>query len=128
MVTGSHLVLVVDDELHMCNVLRRILENEGYKVITAPDGETALRLIKEKEPDVILLDLMMPGIDGREVCRRVREFSTSTQIIYFTAKAEPVDPLKLKELRSEADAFITKPASSKQILSRVSRVLQSTRQ
>jgi two-component system alkaline phosphatase synthesis response regulator PhoP len=128
MVTGSHLVLVVDDELHMCNVLRRILEKEGYKVITAPDGETALRIIKEKKPDVILLDLMMPGIDGREVCRRVREFSTPTQIIYFTAKAEPIDPLKLKELRSEADAFITKPASSKQILSRVSRVLQGTRQ
>lgn len=122
MVTSSPLVLVVDDEIHMCHVLRRILEKEGYKVITAPDGEKALRLTKEKKPDVILLDLMMPGINGREVCQRVREFSTKTQIIYFTAKVEP-DPLKLRELRSEADAFIAKPATSKQILSKVSSVL-----
>ena len=128
MVTNSPLVLVVDDELHLCNVLRRILEKGGYEVITAPDGETALRLIKEKNPDIILLDLMMPGINGREVCRRVRASSTTTQIIYFTAKMEPVDPLELRELRSEADAFITKPATTKQILSKVSSVLQDSHQ
>ena len=127
MATNNPLVLVVDDEPRMCDVLRRILKQVGYKVITAPDGETALRLIPEKNPDVLLLDLLMPGIDGREVCRRVRELSTKTQIIYFTAKVEP-DPAKLKELRSEADAFIAKPATSKQILSRVSRVLQGARQ
>ena len=125
--SSSHLILVVDDEPHICNVLRRILEKEGYKVITAPGGRTALQLIKEKKPDVILLDLMMPGMDGREVCRRVREFSTTTQIIYFTAKVEPIDPLKSKELRREVDAFITKPASSRQILSKVSGVLQGSR-
>ena len=79
MVAGNPQILVVDDELHMCNVLRRILEKEGYRVITAPDGKSALQLIKEKKPDVILLDLMMPGIDGREVCHRVREISTTTQ-------------------------------------------------
>ena len=128
MVAGNPQILVVDDELQMCNVLRRILEKEGYRVITTPDGKSALQLIKEKKPDVILLDLMMPGIDGREVCRRVREISTTTQIIYFTAKTEPINPLKLKELRDEADSFITKPATSKQILSRVSRVLRDTRQ
>ena len=126
MATNNALVLVVDDELHMCDVMERILKQEGYKVITAPDGETALRLIKETEPDVILLDLMMPGIDGREICHRVREFPTKTQIIYFTAKVES-DPLILKELRSEADAFIAKPATSKQILSRVSSVLEGSR-
>lgn len=128
MVTSSPLVAVVDDEPHICNILRRILEKEGYKVITAPDGETALQLIREKKPDVILLDLLMPGIDGREVCRKVREFSTATQIIYFTAKVEPTDPLEARELRSEADAFIAKPATSKQILSKVSGVLQGCRQ
>jgi len=126
MVTSSPKVLVVDDELHLCNVLRRILEREGYKVITAPDGEAALGLTAEEKPDVILLDLMMPGIDGREVCRRVREFSAATQIIYFTAKVMPTDPLK--ELRREADAFITKSATSKQILSKVSGVLQGAHQ
>ena len=127
MVAGSPLVLVVDDELHMCNILRRVLEKEGYEAITAPDGETALRRIEERAPDVILLDLMMPGIDGREVCRRVREFSTTIQIIYFTAKAELINPLELRELRSEADGFIAKPATSKQILSSVSRMLRGTR-
>ena len=66
MVTGSPLV-VVDDERRMRDVVQRILKQEGYKVITAPDGETALRLIKETKPDVILLDLTMLGIDGREV-------------------------------------------------------------
>ncbi len=124
MVTNNPLVLVVDDELHLRNVLRRILKKEGYQVITAADGQAALRLIEEEEPDVILLDILMPGIDGREVCRRVRQFSTATQIIYFTAKVMPTDPLKLKELRREADAFIAKPATSQQILSKVSGVLQ----
>ncbi|GAF74864.1 unnamed protein product, partial [marine sediment metagenome] len=83
MATSSPQVLIVDDEPRLCSALRRILEKEGYKVITAPDGETALRLTQEKKPDVILLDIVMPGTDGRDVCRRVREFSTTTQIIYF---------------------------------------------
>ena len=124
MVQGNPLVLVVDDEHYMCNILRRILEKEGYKVITAPEGTTALKLTEENNPDVILLDLMMPGIDGREVCRRVRELFPAIQIIYFTAKVEPIDTLKLRELRSEADAFIAKPATSRKILSGISRVLQ----
>jgi len=122
MIKNSCEILVVDDELHMCNILSRMLENEGYKVRTASDGKKALQLTKNKEPDLILLDLMMPGINGREVCRIVREFSPNTRIIYFTAKMES-DPRVLKELRSEADAFIAKPATSKQILSKVSSLL-----
>ncbi len=121
------LVLVVDDEPHMCHVLRRILEKEGYRVVTAPDGESALSLVKERKPDVMLLDLMMPGIDGREVCRRVRELSVATQIVYFTARLDSLGPLKLTGLRSEADAFITKPATTKQILSKVNSVLKGSR-
>ncbi len=128
MVKTSPVVMVVDDELHMCTVLRRILTQEGYKVTTIPDGETALRLVEKTKPDVILLDLLMPGIDGREVCRRVRQFLPKTQIIYFTAKVESMNPLKSKELRDEADALIAKPATRKQILSKVSRVLQGARQ
>ena len=125
MITSSPLVLVVDDEPLMCDILRRILTKHGDRVITTSDGKATLKLVKEKKPDVILLDLMMPGIDGREVCRRVREFSPKTQIIYFTAKVES-DPLALKKLRSEADAFITKPATSKQILSKISGVMKGT--
>ena len=124
MVTNTPLVLVVDDEFYLCHALSRILEKEGYRVITAPDGETALKFTEEERPDVILLDLLMPGIGGREVCRRVRQFSTVTQIIYFTAKVMLTDPLEMKELRREADAFIAKPATSQQILSKVSGRLQ----
>jgi DNA-binding response OmpR family regulator len=127
MATRKSLVLVVDDEPNLCNVLRRILEKEGYQVLTAPDGEAALQIIKEKVPDVVLLDLMMPGIDGREVCWRVREFSPKTRIIYFTAKTELTSPSEVKELYSGADAFISKPASSKRILSTVDSILNSRR-
>jgi CheY-like chemotaxis protein len=128
MKSSGSLVLVVDDEPHMGRILRRILEKEGYRAITTPDGETALELIKEKKPDVILLGIVMPGIDGRDVNRGVRELSPTTKIIYFTAKVEPTDPSKLKELRGEVDAFIAKPATSRRILSTVSRVLQGDRQ
>lgn len=127
MVRSNSLVLVVDDEPNLCNVLRRILEREGYQVLTAPDGETALRLIKRNEPDVVLLDLMMPGIDGREVCWRIREFSPKTRIIYFTAKAELTSTLGAKELYKGADGFIAKPATSKRILSTVDSILNARR-
>jgi len=127
MAASSPLILVVDDEINMRNILRRILEKEGYQVLTAPDGETALRIIKAREPEVILLDLMMPGIDGREVSWRVREFSPSTRIIYFTAKTELTSPLKVKELHKGADAFIAKPATSKRILSMVDNMLNNRR-
>ena len=126
MVKDKPLILIVDDEPHICAILRRILERERYRVITTPDGKTALQFIREMDIDLILLDLLMPGMDGREICRRSRDFSTKTRIVYFTAKVEP--GLKnLKELRNEADAFITKPATSKQILSIVRKVLEDTR-
>ncbi len=128
MVTSSPLVMVVDDEPLMCDILQRMMTEAGYKVITASNGNTALELIKEKSPDVILLDLMLPGINGREVCRRVRELSAASRIIYLTAKAAPTNPSELKEFRNEVDAFIAKPATSKQILSTVSRVLSGARQ
>jgi len=127
MVINNSLVLVVDDEPNLCNVLRRILEREGYQVLTAPDGEAAIQLIKQHQPDVILLDIMMPGIDGREVCWRVRKFSPQIRIIYFTAKTELSSTLKTKELYHGADAFIAKPATSKRILSTVGNMLNSRR-
>ncbi len=117
-------ILVVDDEPHMGSILRRILEAGGYRVTTASSGETAIELIRENRPDVALLDLMMPGMDGREVCRRVRDIAPTTRIIYFTGKVE-FDASQSKGLSCEADAFITKPATSKKILSTISKLLES---
>jgi DNA-binding response OmpR family regulator len=124
MSTDSPRILVVDDEPHLRNVLQRILGREGYNVTTAPDGETALGLIREQEPDLVLLDLMMPGLDGREVRRRLRSVSETTHVIYFTGKALPSDAQKRAELRQEVDAFIPKPATSKQVLEKVHAVLR----
>ncbi len=124
---NNQTILVVDDEPNMCNILRRILEAEGYKVKMAYDGTKALKLTKKEKPDLILLDIVMPGIDGREVCQEVRKVSAATQIVYCTAKAEPIiSPQGLRELRSEADALITKPATRKQIISNIRKVLQRT--
>jgi DNA-binding response OmpR family regulator len=120
---GRPRILVVDDEPHLRNGLRRILSEEGYEVMSAPDGETALVLATEKKPDIVLLDIMMPGMNGREVCRRLREVAADAQIIYLTAKVEPNGPLQSKHLCSEADAFIAKPATSKRILSKIESML-----
>ncbi|MBN2238723.1 MAG: response regulator [Dehalococcoidales bacterium] len=120
--TTENTILVVDDEQNMCMILRRILEKAEYKVMVASDGEKAIEIVNESKPDVILLDLMMPGMNGREVCQIVRKISPDTKIIYFSAKVES-DLDKLKELRSEADIFISKPATSKKILSSVSNLL-----
>ncbi|HEY90885.1 MAG TPA: response regulator [Dehalococcoidia bacterium] len=125
---GNIEILIVDDEPCICSALDRILSIEGYRVRTALDGETALKLCREKSPDVLLLDLMMPGMDGREVCQRVRESGTATRIIYFTAKADNTDPPGLKQLRNEVDALITKPCSVKTLLSRLQNVLEGTQQ
>jgi two-component system alkaline phosphatase synthesis response regulator PhoP len=119
-------ILVVDDEPYICDVMRRILEIGGYRVTTASSGKTALELVKEDRPDVALLDLMMPGMDGREICRRVREIAPETRIIYFTGKVE-FDTSQSKILSREADAVILKPATSKIILSTISKVLEDTR-
>ena len=115
-------ILVVDDEITMCLVLKRVLKKAGYGVGVAVDGTEALNYIRDKKPDAVLLDLMMPGMNGREICQRIRIISPSTRIIYFTAKVE-LDLQKLKELRREADTLISKPATSKAILSGVSSVL-----
>ena len=127
MAADSALVLVVDDEPHLCVALSRILEKGGYRVTTTTNGREALELIKEKRPDVVLLDLMMPGLDGREVCRRIRQSGIEVRVIYFTAKAEASDPARLKELRKEADDLLIKPATSRQIISKVSSVLHGNR-
>jgi DNA-binding response OmpR family regulator len=118
------LILVVDDEVHLCNILYRILTACGYRVKVVTDGKTALEIVEKINPDLIILDLMMPGVDGREVCAVVRQISPETRIIYFSAKVEP-DSQKLKELRDEADSFIAKPATAKRLLAVIEKVLKN---
>lgn len=120
---NEYTILVVDDEIHMCEILKRLLEKVGYTVFTASNGKKALTITREQKPDVILLDLMMPGMNGREICKVVREISPDTKVIYLTAKVES-DLAKLKEIRNEADNFIAKPATSKKILSSIENSLR----
>lgn len=116
-------ILVVDDEPNIRSGVRRILEKEGYRITTAGDGAAAPNVIGDDPPDVVLLDVMMPGMDGRDVCRRVREASHAARVVYFTARAEPGRPQALRELRHQADAFLAKPATGREIVAGVRGVL-----
>jgi len=127
MAPNSAHVIVVDDEPNLCVVIQRILEKGGYRVTTTTEGQTALKLVQDIKPDVVLLDLMMPGLNGQEVSRRIRESGADTRIIYFTAKADASDPSMLKKLHEGADGILIKPATSKQILSKVESVLKNVR-
>ncbi len=114
-------VLVVDDDARVLRMMRRILDLEGYQTLTASNGEAALNVFDEHSPDLILLDIMMPGLDGYDVCRRVREFS-QLPIIMVTAKES--DQEKVKGLDAGADDYITKPFSSQELAARVRAVLR----
>ncbi len=117
-------ILIVDDEPHLCRALRRILEGEGYRVTTASDGHSALQAAAADQPDLVLLDLMMPGMDGQEVCHRLREAGNPARVIYFTARGQPASPARARQLMEEADGIITKPATSRRILARIRSVLE----
>ena len=124
---GSPRILVVDDEPHLRSVLKALLEGEGFVVLTAPDGETALRLSREKSPDLVLLDILIPEPDGREVCRRIRQFSDTIRVIYFTGTMDAYHEHTRGQLLAEADALIVKPAGKRQILAGIRKVLRAKR-
>ena len=109
-------ILVVDDEMNIVNILAFNLKKEGYEVITAFDGAEGIKKAYEQEPDLILLDVMMPIIDGYEACRKIRE-RFQTPIIMLTAKAEEVD--KVLGLELGADDYVTKPFSVRELMARV---------
>jgi CheY-like chemotaxis protein len=117
-------VMVVDDEPTMCNILKRILAAEGYRVIIAANGEEALELFARHKPDVVLLDLMMPGISGQDVCRKIKHSSPDTQVIYLSAKVTPIIPQNERDEFIQADAVLPKPATSQKILSTIEKVLR----
>ena len=117
-------VLIVDDEEHIVELLQFNLVNASYKVITANNGLDALKKVKENKPDLLLLDLMLPGMDGLDVCKEIkRDKETSkTSIIMLTAKSEELD--KILGLELGADDYITKPFSIRELLARVKAVLR----
>ncbi|WP_030576459.1 response regulator transcription factor [Streptomyces anulatus] len=117
-------VLVVDDESGIRTVLRGYLEADGFAVTEAGDGEAALAVLREDPPDLVLLDVMLPGIDGLEVLRRLRGFSDA-YVILVTARAEEVD--KLVGLGVGADDYVTKPFSPREVAARVKAVLRRDR-
>lgn len=114
-------ILVVDDEEKIRRVSRAFLENEGYQVRTAADGLAALKMVAEYKPDLLVLDLMLPGISGEEVCQRIRN-SYNLPIIMLTAKGTEAD--KIKGFQYGADDYLVKPFSLKELTMRIRAVLR----
>ncbi len=114
-------ILVVDDEKPIVEILKYNLEKEGYRVITAFDGEAALQMAETENPDVIVLDIMLPGKDGFTVCREIRKHR-DTPIIMLTAREMEVD--KILGLELGADDYVTKPFSAREVTARVKAILR----
>ena len=114
-------VLIVDDDIRILRMLKRIMELEGYKVHTADSGETALSIFDQEPPDIVLLDIMMPDMDGYTVCERIREFS---QIPIILVSAKSTDQAKVGGLDTGADDYITKPFSASELAARVRAALR----
>lgn len=114
-------VLVVDDDFHIVELIKLYLEKEGFTVITANNGKAAVDKFKSEAPDIIILDVMMPEMDGWDVCREIRK-SSNTPIIMLTAKGETFD--KVLGLELGADDYMVKPFETKELIARVKAVLR----
>jgi two-component system response regulator VicR len=119
----SKKILIVDDEKNIVDILKFNLEKEGFETIEAYDGEQGLEMALNEKPDLILLDIMLPKMDGFTVCRKIRQ-SLSTPILMLTAKEEEVD--KVLGLELGADDYITKPFSPRELLARVKTNIRRT--
>ncbi len=117
-------VLVVDDEEDLAELVGSYLRRDQFQVVIAHDGLTALDLVKQRTPDVVVLDLMLPGIDGLEVCRRLRQFSDA-YVLMLTARNDEVD--KIVGLTVGADDYMTKPFSPRELVARVHALLRRPR-
>ena len=123
--TTPYRVLVVDDEPHLVRAVRMYLELQGYTVFGASSGEEALEAVREKLPDLIVLDVMMPGLDGFETLEELRRFS-QVPVIMLTARGD--EDQKVQGLRLGADDYVTKPFSQRELLARVQAVLRRAEQ
>ena len=116
-------ILIVDDDQNICELLRLYVEKEGYEAIVVNDGEAALEAVAQNDPKLILLDVMLPKLDGWQVCREVRK-SSNVPIIMLTAKGETFD--KILGLELGADDYIAKPFDAKEVMARIKAVLRRT--
>ena len=116
-------ILIVDDDTNICELLRLYLEKDGFETIIANDGESAIAKFNIEEPDLVLLDIMLPKLDGWQVCRAIRK-NFDVPIIMLTAKGETFD--KILGLDLGADDYVTKPFDSKEVVARVRAVLRRT--
>ena len=114
-------ILVVDDEQKIVDIVRAYLEREGFRVVTAYDGEAALKVFRQEKPDLIVLDLMLPKLSGHDVCRAVRKES-DVPIIMLTARDELTD--KVVGLELGADDYLTKPFEGRELVARVKAILR----
>ena len=114
-------ILIVDDDLNICELLRLYLEKDGFETFIANDGEQAVFYAQKYSPDLILLDIMLPKLDGWQVCRQIRK-TMETPIIMLTAKGETFD--KILGLELGADDYVTKPFDTKEVIARVKAVLR----
>ena len=114
-------ILIVDDDTNICELLRLYIEKEGYNVIIANDGASAVKIFRDQQPDLMLLDIMLPKLDGWQVCREVRKFSDKP-IIMLTAKGETFD--KVLGLELGADDYVVKPFDTKEVVARIKAVLR----
>jgi DNA-binding response OmpR family regulator len=114
-------ILIVEDERNLCHLIRDNLQEQGYKALQAFDGPSALMMAKDAVPDLVILDIMLPGIDGLEVCRRLRQDSI-VPILMLTARAEEID--RVLGLELGADDYLTKPFSMRELKARVRALLR----
>lgn len=114
-------IMIVDDDKNICELLRLYLEKDGYRTVIANDGQQALDLFPESNPDLILLDIMLPKLDGWQVCREMRKTSDAP-IIMLTAKGETFD--KVFGLELGADDYVVKPFDAKEVLARIKAVMR----
>lgn len=121
----SYKILVVDDEEAIVRLATFNLEKEGFATLKAYDGREALEIIEEKQPDAVLLDIMLPELDGYEVCKQIRQKNNSIPVLMLTAKDEEID--KVLGLELGADDYITKPFSPREMIARVRAVLRRSK-
>lgn len=121
---GKELIMVIDDAVHILELVKYNLEREGYRVITCETGEEGLKEIERELPDLVILDLMLPGMDGLEICKIIRKETATMHlpVLMLTAKGEEID--KVLGLETGADDYLTKPFGIRELIARIKALLR----